>query len=86
MQGERADRGMLALIAAQPKQFPCSLDPSPTSSSDASAKAGNPASRQLSMLSLMSLHHVHRLHSQLDDCRRLEHLLAQVHLTCWQLA
>ncbi|CAL5223853.1 g6436 [Coccomyxa viridis] len=44
--GDRADRGMLGLMAVQPKQFPCSLDPSPASSSDASAEAN---SRQLGL-------------------------------------
>ena len=50
MQGDRADRGMLALMAVQPKQFPCSLDPSPASSSDASAEADNLGSSQLGEL------------------------------------
>ena len=50
MQGDRADRGMLGLMAVQPKQFPCSLDPSPASSSDASAEAN---SRQLGELSAL---------------------------------
>lgn len=55
MQGHRPDRAMLALMAVQPKQFPCSLDPSPPSSSDASAEAGSSDSRQLGELSAFQL-------------------------------
>lgn len=40
------------MVAAQlPRKFPCSLDPSPTSSSEASGGAGKSADRQLGAFS-----------------------------------
>ena len=58
-QGDRADRGMLALMSTQPKHFPSSLDPSPASSSDASAEGRDSTSRQLGELSASrSLRHI----------------------------
>ena len=48
----RSEGASLSVVAVQPpRKFPCSLDPSPTSSSDASGGAGNPANRQLGAFS-----------------------------------
>ena len=71
---------MLAVIAAQPKQFPCSLDPIPASSSDASAGAGNPATRKAGEVSApQPLHHAEAL---LPD--RLQMLRTHVHVDAHQ--
>ena len=43
----RATGGKLSVNAALPRRFPCSLDPSPSSSSGASTGAGGAASREL---------------------------------------
>ena len=58
----QAAGGKLSVSAAPPRRFPCSLDPSPSSSSGASTGAGRAASRELGefpsgMLSMFVLAH-----------------------------